>query len=74
MKSFFNRHEEEIEENISMGKPFALRPLSMGDPETVMEFTDTIKGKRKMTLVGSIISFEEVSVYKNRPFMFTTLF
>ena len=35
---------------------------------------EIIKGKRKMTLVGSIISFEEVSVYKNRPFMFTTLF
>lgn len=37
---------EEIEENLAMGRPFALRLLSIGNPNTTMEFNDTIKGKR----------------------------
>lgn len=45
----------EIEENISMGKPFALRLLSKGNPESVMEFTDTIKGVRKIRENGKDI-------------------
>lgn len=45
----------EIEENISMGKPFALRLLSLGNPENIMEFTDTIKGKRKIRENGKDI-------------------
>ncbi|MGN0961935.1 MAG: glutamate--tRNA ligase family protein, partial [Christensenellales bacterium] len=39
---------EEIEQNIALGKPFALRLLSTGNPNNVMEFTDAIKGKRKI--------------------------
>lgn len=45
----------EIEENISMGKPFALRLLSKGNPDNIMEFTDTIKGKRKIRENGKDI-------------------
>lgn len=35
-----------IEMNIKMGKPWALKLLSAGDPEKTYEFTDLIKGKR----------------------------
>lgn len=35
-----------IELNIKMGKPWALRLLSNGDPEKTFEFNDLIKGKR----------------------------
>lgn len=35
-----------IELYIKMGKPWALRLLSCGDPEKTFEFTDLIKGKR----------------------------
>lgn len=45
----------EIEENIAMGKPFALRLLSKGNPDNIMEFTDTIKGKRKIRENGKDI-------------------
>lgn len=45
----------EIEENIHMGKPFALRLLSLGNPENIMEFNDTIKGKRKIRENGKDI-------------------
>ena len=37
-----------IELNIKMGKPWALRLLSLGDPEKTYEFTDLIKGKRTL--------------------------
>jgi glutamyl-tRNA synthetase len=39
---------EEIEKNLAEGKPWALRLLSMGDPEKVHDFVDQIKGKRKI--------------------------
>lgn len=35
-----------IELNLKMGKPWALKLLSNGDPEKTFEFTDLIKGKR----------------------------
>lgn len=38
----------EIELNIKMGKPWALRLLSTGDPDKTYEFTDQIKGKREL--------------------------
>jgi glutamyl-tRNA synthetase len=38
----------EIELNIKMGKPWALRFLSLGDPDKTFEFTDLIKGKREL--------------------------
>lgn len=37
-----------IELNIKMGKPWALRLLSTGDPNKTFEFTDLIKGKREI--------------------------
>lgn len=37
-----------IELNIKMGKPWALKLLSKGDPEKTFEFTDLIKGKREI--------------------------
>lgn len=37
-----------IELNIKMGKPWALRLLSQGDPNKIFEFTDLIKGKREI--------------------------
>lgn len=37
-----------IEMNIKMGKPWALKLLSTGDPEKTYEFTDLIKGKREI--------------------------
>jgi len=46
---------EDIEENLSMGKPFALRLLSMGDPEKTFEFIDLIKGKREIRQNGKDI-------------------
>jgi len=46
---------EEIEENISMGKPFALRLLSMGNPDKPMEYIDTVKGKRQIRENGKDI-------------------
>ena len=46
---------EEIEENILAGKPFALRLLSKGNPDNVMEFDDIIKGKRKIRENGKDI-------------------
>lgn len=38
----------EIELNLKMGKPWALRLLSTGDPNRTFEFTDQIKGKREL--------------------------
>ena len=38
----------EIELNLKMGKPWALRLLSTGDPNKTYEFTDQIKGKREL--------------------------
>lgn len=35
-----------IELNVKMGKPWALKLLSTGDPNKTFEFTDVIKGKR----------------------------
>ena len=46
---------EEVEENISMGKPFALRLLSMGNPDKPMEYIDTVKGKRQIRENGKDI-------------------
>lgn len=46
---------EEIEENITLGKPFALRLLSIGDPEKSFEFTDIVKGKREIRENGKDI-------------------
>lgn len=46
---------EDIEENLSMGKPFALRLLSLGDPEKTFEFNDVIKGKRTLRQNGKDI-------------------
>ncbi len=37
-----------IELYIKMGKPWALRLLSMGDPNKTFEFTDLIRGKREI--------------------------
>ena len=37
-----------IELNLKMGKPWALRLYSNGDPEKTYEFTDLIKGKRTL--------------------------
>lgn len=38
----------DIELNIKMGKPWALKLRSNGDPEKTYEFTDLIKGKREL--------------------------
>lgn len=46
---------DEIEENISMGKPFALRLLSKGNPTQTFEFNDVIKGKRPIRENGKDI-------------------
>ncbi len=37
-----------IELNLKMGKPWALKLLSKGDPEKTFEFNDLIKGKRTL--------------------------
>ncbi len=37
-----------IEMNIKMGKPWALKLLSKGDPDKTYEFIDLIKGKREL--------------------------
>ncbi len=37
-----------IEMNIKMGKPWALKLLSKGDPDKTFEFVDLIKGKREL--------------------------
>lgn len=46
---------EDIEENINMGKSFALRLLSTGDPEKSFEVIDLIKGKREVRENGKDI-------------------
>ena len=46
---------EEIEENLSLGKPFALRLLSLGNPEKSFEFNDVVKGKRQIRENGKDI-------------------
>lgn len=46
---------EEIEENINMGKAFALRLLSTGNPDNTFEVTDLIKGKREIRENGKDI-------------------
>ncbi len=46
---------EDIEENINMGKSFALRLLSTGDPEKSFEVVDLIKGKREVRENGKDI-------------------
>lgn len=38
----------DIELNLKMGKPWALKLLSNGDPDKIFEFTDLIKGKREL--------------------------
>ncbi|MBE5736692.1 MAG: glutamate--tRNA ligase [Clostridiales bacterium] len=46
---------EVVEENIAMGKAFALRLLSKGNPEAVMEVDDLGRGKRKIRENGKDI-------------------
>jgi len=46
---------EEIEENIMMGKSFALRLYSKGNPAAIMEINDMIKGKRQIRENGKDI-------------------
>lgn len=46
---------EEVEENINMGKAFALRLYSIGNPTQTMEFHDTIKGSRQIRENGKDI-------------------
>jgi len=46
---------EEVEENIMMGKSFALRLYSKGNPDAVMEINDMIKGKRQIRENGKDI-------------------
>ncbi len=46
---------EDVEENLSMGKPFALRLLSTGNPDKSFEVTDLIKGKREIRENGKDI-------------------
>lgn len=43
-----NLDYDTIESNISSGKTWALKLLSMGDPNKTYEFTDLIKGKRTL--------------------------
>ena len=50
-----NLSYDEIEDNINLGKPFALRLKSMGDPEKVFEINDLVKGKRKLRENGKDI-------------------
>lgn len=61
-----NMSYEEIEEKISAGKPFALRLLSMGNPDKSYEFNDLIKGKRTIRENGKdvvLIKNNGVPVY-----------
>lgn len=46
---------EEVEENLSLGKPFALRLLSTGDPSKSFKIKDMIKGKREIRENGKDI-------------------
>ncbi len=46
---------EEIEDNIAMGKSFALRLLSTGNPDKSFEVVDLIKGKREIRENGKDI-------------------
>lgn len=46
---------EEIEDNLNMGKAFALRLLSTGDPNKTFEVNDLIKGKREVRENGKDI-------------------
>ena len=41
---------EEVEENLSLGRPFALRLMSTGDPSKSFELDDKIKGKRQVKI------------------------
>ena len=46
---------EEVEENLMLGKSFALRLLSKGNPDAIMEINDLIKGKRQIRENGKDI-------------------
>ncbi|MBE5735128.1 MAG: glutamate--tRNA ligase [Clostridiales bacterium] len=46
---------EEIEYNLAKGKPFAIRLLSMGDPNKSMQIRDEIKGDREIRENGKDI-------------------
>lgn len=46
---------EEVEENLSLGRPFALRLMSTGDPSKSFELNDKIKGKRQVRENGKDI-------------------
>lgn len=57
---------EEVEENLNLGKPFALRLLSTGDPEKTFELVDMVKGKREVRENGKdivLIKSNGVPVY-----------
>lgn len=43
-----NLNIADIELNLKMGKPWALKLLSTGDPEKTFKFTDIIKGEREI--------------------------
>ena len=61
-----NMSLDEIEENVNMGKSFALRLLSMGNPNSTMEYIDTVKGKRQIRENGKdiiLIKSNGVPVY-----------
>lgn len=46
---------EDVEKNLKEGKKFALRLLSMGDPDKSFKFTDRIKGEREIRENGKDI-------------------
>ncbi len=46
---------EEIEANVAKGKPFAIRLLSIGDPNKSMKIKDEIKGEREIRENGKDI-------------------
>lgn len=57
---------EEVIENLSSGKPFALRLLSIGNPDKTMVFNDIIKGSREIRENGKdivLIKSNGVPVY-----------
>ena len=46
---------EEVEENLNMGRPFALRLFSKGNPDTICKIKDLVKGERDIRENGKDI-------------------
>ncbi len=46
---------EEVEENLNMGRPFALRLFSKGNPDTIIKVNDLVKGERDIRENGKDI-------------------